>query len=806
MAVFTLLKTGLRRKKGSFIGVIILMLIISMSIVSVLSINENSRKSVEESISKTNAPDFSVIFMQDQLTDEMIEKIKNDPYVGEVREYDLLNVRKLSVNGMETEDGVVLIMPYQSRLPLFKDDSSDYDDVKCAPAKNEAYVSQQFLSERHTSVGGEIETDIYYTNDVVPDKLNIVGTVADPKFGGMNSSASFIYVSEETFQEMKIKQEADFKVFFQNAFEKQKELTGKEDPEPVTRVIIKYLEINKAEGCTMSDSEFKVHLNLETHIADRSQTAMTNEEAVVNDLLFPNIISALLIIFLVCLMAVSLLVIRHNIISGIELDYTDLGIYKAMGFTSGQIRLVITLRYLIAQIIGIILGTALSIPVVLLFGRVFNPLVGVPVKGGLEIVSSMLIILLLLAVSVLFIFFSTRKVMKVSPIKAIRGGSDDIYFSSRFRVRVRPRILSFSLGMRQLWTNKKNYIGTTIISAVLVFFMLTVSLLGDMINSKSSLESMGHMVYELVAILKNDEDYNRAGEIEQIIEKYTSIENKYYCHTEYVSVGGVKTLCIMHDSDDGFNIISGREPRYENEIAITEFVAEEQGLSIGQEIELTYENQKAKYLIVGINQCLYDTGHNVAMNMLGAKRLGEFTIRNLMYSLSDPSQAYAIKEYIDRNCQDLISYTDVNDDPVAQITTLNTIFTFLKYFIIGFSVIFSLIVISMVCRKAFLKEKTDIGIYKAVGFRVNSLRLQFAFRFMAVSVIGAAIGAILSLLFTNPLLSVLIRNAGITSFKLSFTASSIILPVAIITGCFFLFAFIVSRSVKKVDVRSLIFE
>lgn len=806
MAVLTLLKTGLKRKKGAFIGVIVLMIVISMSIVSVLSIKENSRKSVVDSIEKTSSPDLSVIIMKDQLTDDMLVKIKNDPNVGEVKEIDTIMVSKLNVNGVESPGGLILITPYLSRLPLFQEDGSGYADSRRSPASGEVYVSQQFLTEHNLTVGDSMDVNYFYTEKAVSDRLNVSASVADPKFGGMTSGAQFIYVSEEDFKKMQKKQEDNFKVFFQETLDKQKELTGKQNPDSIKRILVKYIEIRKAAGCTLSDAEFKVRLNLATHIADRSHTAITNEEAVANALLFPDMISSLLIIFLICLMAVSLLVIRHNIISGIELDYTDIGIYKAVGFTSRQIRLVITLRYLIAQTIGIILGIILSIPVVLIFGRVFNPLVGVPVTGGLEIFTSLLIIVLLLAVSILFIFFSTRKVTKVSPMKAIRGGSDDVYFSSRFRVRVRPNTLSFSLGMRQLWTNKKKYIGTTIISAVLVFFMLTIALLGDTLNSKSSLESMGQIVYELESVLKNEKYYDRAGEIEEIVKKHTSIEARYYYAMEYVSIGGVKTLCMMHDTSDGFNIISGREPRYENEIVITEFVSEEQGVSVGKEIELSYENKKAKYLIVGINQCLYDTGHNVAMNMQGAKRLGDFKISRLCYSISDPSKAYDIKAEIDRTCSDFVVFTEANDKPVIQDGTLNTIITALKYLIFGFSVLFSLIVISMVCKKAFMKEKTDIGIYKAVGFKVRSLRLQFSFRFMAVSVVGAVLGAVLSLCFTNPLLSVLIRSAGITSFKLSFSAFTVMLPVFVIVVCFFLFAYWVSRAVKKVDVKELIFE
>ena len=185
MAVSTLLKAGLKRKKGSFIGVIVLMIIISMSIVSVLSIKENSRMSVVDSISKTNSPDLSVLIMEDQLSEEMLNKIKNDPNVGEVKEIETLMVRNIYVNGVETPGGLMLLTPYQSRLPQFKEDGSGYSDSRRSPANGGAYVTQQFLLEHSVSVGDQIGADIYYTNDQTPERLNISGAVADPKFGGM---------------------------------------------------------------------------------------------------------------------------------------------------------------------------------------------------------------------------------------------------------------------------------------------------------------------------------------------------------------------------------------------------------------------------------------------------------------------------------------------------------------------------------------------------------------------------------------------------------------------------------------------
>lgn len=80
-----------------------------------------------------------------------------------------------------------------------------------------------------------------------------------------------------------------------------------------------------------------------------------------------------------------------------------------------------------------------------------------------------------------------------------------------------------------------------------------------------------------------------------------------------------------------------------------------------------------------------------------------------------------------------------------------------------FSILFSLIVVHMVCSKAFIQERTDIGIFKATGFKTSGLRRQFAFRFLIISIIGSAIGGILSCLFSGKMLEVLLKSTDVTS-------------------------------------------
>ena len=123
-----------------------------------------------------------------------------------------------------------------------------------------------------------------------------------------------------------------------------------------------------------------------------------------------------------------------------------------------------------------------------------------------------------------------------------------------------------------------------------------------------------------------------------------------------------------------------------------------------------------------------------------------------------------------------------------------------------FSVLFSLVVTHMVCSKAFIQERTDIGIYKAIGFTSKNLRFQFAVRFLMVSLIGSAVGSALSVMFSGKLLSTLLYGIGITQFSVEFTAFTFAAPIALICVCFFIFAYFVSRKIKNVAVRELVVE
>ena len=130
----------------------------------------------------------------------------------------------------------------------------------------------------------------------------------------------------------------------------------------------------------------------------------------------------------------------------------------------------------------------------------------------------------------------------------------------------------------------------------------------------------------------------------------------------------------------------------------------------------------------------------------------------------------------------------------------------IKAVIYVISAVFALVVVSMMCSKTFVREKIDIGIYKALGFTSGKLRMQFAMRFLMVAFFGIIIGTALSLTLSDKMLSWMLRSMGIARFVIDYRFITVFLHILAVVLSYFLFAYLVAGKTKKVEVRSLITE
>ena len=784
MDILTLLRANIKRKKGTFLGIMLLMIVVSMFLTTIYSVKKNVERSIDDAYEEAKAANLMMNITNEHMSDELLQSVKDHPLVDHVSTSEAVLVRRHFVKDKEDNQSWLIVPLNEVVTKQFTDDFSGYLDEVRPISPRGIYLVQGIA----TNDGCKVGDDLRFETRSGEYTLKIEGFVVEPVDGSAMVGWKTVYVAPETFEKLA----ADVDVA--------------DDQITAGRVTIVY--VYKNADCELSDGEFARAINRDTGIQDYAYASATMVQMKRYTNLFSDIICSIMIGFAMVLAGVVLIIMAHNITVTIEMSYAELGILKAEGFTKGRIRVLFVLQYLLAEIVGAVIGTLLSIPMISLFGGIFQPITAIIAKKDVDLQTSLLVLLVILALSVLVILLATRKVAKVSPVKALTGESRDVYFESFLTAPVSGKNLAMSLSYRQFSSNKRRYFVAILITALLMFFMLTVNLMASCMKSKSALEAMGSILCE-VEVRTQDRFFTEEEieKIESVVKEESVVEKSIFYRNEYVTVNGDTVYCQFFKDPETINLTSGRAPVYDNELVITDILAEDMGLEVGDKVEVSRRDYKEEYIISGKFCSMNDTGMTIAMSDAGAAKIGSNGYGWFGASLSDPEEAGRIADALRAKLGDefkIVADSDFSE--ISDIKSISTAVDAMRYTIYAFSIIFVLVVVSMICSKAFAQERRDLGIYKAIGFTSRKLRVLFAIRFLIIAVIGSAIGTVLSLLFSSRTLSTVLRSVGISNFISKYRPDTVLIPVLLLLGCFFLFDYMAARKVKKVEIRELVIE
>lgn len=781
MEILTLLNANIRRKKGSFVSVSLLTMIIAMSVTIILSIKESTLNGVNKAHEICDTPDVFAIYAEYNFPDNIIKNVKKDSRVKRVIVADSILTEKAKM-GDEEYSNLMFIFKSDENIKLLKEDLSGIAETAPKLQKGEIYVSQGFL----TNVYGNVGEKIIIETTAGEYEFTVKGILLDPMFGSSMIGYTAFYISDGDFSEIT-------------------SAISKEETEN-QHGLGKCVQIYKADNCTLSSGQFRRQLNLDMGITDMAIGATTNDMQLNFTTLFSETVSSILLVFVMLLLAIVIIVTVHNISVEIEMNYVTFGVLKAQGFDKNKIRLLFLGQYLLAEMIGAVIGTALSIPLIGVTSNIFVRITAIPAVTNVPAGRIAAILAALFVLSVISIFFITIKINKISPVRAISGAKKEIYFDSIINAPISGRFLSLSLALRQFTSAKRRYAGTLVIVAILVFFMITVTMLANAVNSKSSLESMGVAVTEIDVEPKMRLSDNDFENIEKEIEQFSDIKKAYYFNTSYFSLDGEDTHCVVYKDPSFLPALKGRAPIYDNEIGLSPILLDEFGLKIGDEVTVGWQGKKEKYIITGVIQTMSDVGRSFPMSYAAAERIGYNRSLWGRYSLESENDEILNQKIADTLNEKFGDIIKAEANGAVVDSSSEAAIKAMRIIIYVSSVLFSLIVVHMVCSKAFTQERTDIGIYKAVGFKASKLRIQFAFRFLIVSLIGSAAGGILSYFFSEKVLGILLKSIGITSVKTNVFAMSFEIPILIVCLSFLIFSYIVSGKIRKVKIRELVTE
>lgn len=783
MKYLTLLKGNIRQQRGGFIGITVLIFIISTMLCAVLAVWKNGASYESGELDRVGYGDVTAWVLALPGLDDMAAQLNALDETEKVERQQTMFVKYI-VNGEEvsTTGQVILYDPKNYDYHLYEEELTGFADEPAPPGEGEIYVPPSFCSLYDVQIGDVVEIEITGMEDV--ETYTVAGFFEDPFMGSAVMGFKSMQIGDEDMERLKERLHAAG----EDAILQEGEM----------------LHIYKSKDCELSMHEFQMLINEKTNLKAYTINVYTKAAIEGFMLIVQNIFVGFLLVFVVVLFGVTMLVLSHSITTGIEQDFTNMGILKAVGFTKRKLCFVKQCQYLLAVAAGMTLGVPASFPVVALVNRIMVTSTGLMVPASLPVglcAAALGTIFLLLG---LMTVVKVSRIGKITPLAAIRGGTNEVYWESRFTTRIYDRGLNLHLALRQLSSGRKQYISVCVVTMLLVFFLSLTARVEAWMGPDGAgmMDSFNAVPYDIGVRASDDKTAKAAAEM---IADETAIVQSF----EFAMLNGtldeVDYVLNVCSKPEALNLLEGRTCMYDNEILVTEIVAEGLEKGIGDTVSVEYEGQSREFIISGIYECANDMGTNFAMSSEGAAKLGvtDDSLYYTCYRLEDASVKEALADRIEERFGDAVKVDRNEWTGISVITGGMQAVELLMYVI---TILFVLVAIGMTGSRILYREKRDLGIYKSLGFSSARLRLMFALRFGIVALLGAVPGILLSEFLTDPLAATLLKTCGISRFSTHLTFVSMLLPALQVSLLFVLFSYLAAGKIKKVEPRILITE
>ena len=776
-----LFRAGLRRHRSSLAGVFTLVFLVSLALGTVLTVWSNSGQYVSNQMERagfgTLTAWVSNVSDMDVLTGE-IETLP-DVTVVETQQVVFSNYT-VGEKESDSEGQLITLNPGETRYRFFTDDLSAYQTNVPEIVSGEVYVSPSLVSMFGVELGNEITFPIARAGRDAA--FTVKGFYEDPFMGSsMIGMKGFLICQEDHDAIVEIIQSSGIDALARDG-----------------------AMLHIFSDSKITTSALNQTINEHTSLPSFTEFVHTAQAIQGFMLILQNAFSGLLIALVAVLLAAVLIVLSHSIGSTIEVDYQNMGILKTVGFTSGALRRLQLLQYGAAILAGMALGLLLTVRASRFVSQITLTTTGIQVPSRFPIfwcMGAFAAILLLLG---LFIFWKTGKIGSVSPMQAIRGETESAAFQKEKLLSIGGNGLCFHLALRQIHTAKRRYRSACAVAVLLVFFASMIGRMDAWLgpDGKGMMDAFNPADHDLGVQTFGTLD---EAEAEELVRTFTEITDSYLLAMPSVAVNGVDYTANVIDQPKRFHILEGRTCMADDEIVITEFIAANFGLTIGDTVTVSGGLDNREYTIAGLYSCANDMGDNIGMTAAGYLKIGrdDPQIWCHHYFLTDPSQKTAITEALEAAYGGDVH---VHENTWPGLFGIIAAMRALLVFMYGMVAVFILIVTIMTGNRLLAAEQRNNGIYKALGFTNWQLRFSFALRFGVTAAVGGMLGLALAAAITDPLVSSIMKLAGISNFTSTSTWNSTVLPVAVVIGLFTLFAYLAASKVKRTDLTVLISE
>lgn len=782
-----LLRAGLKKQWQSVMTIGILFMLMTISIITAITIRINSSEYIMSEMRRAGFGDETVWISMDSSNSsyhETIEGIVNE--ISSMDEVENVKAQQLvfsgySVGNQRSDDEGQLIsyQPENVEYKFLSDDLSEHVQIENIRT-GEIYVSPTFSSNFNASIGDTVSFRLSRNGE--SRAFKIAGYFEDPFMGSsMIDMKSFLICKEDFESIVSAIQKA-------NSFQ----VLGRAGA---------MLHVTQKADAFVNASELSGRIQSNEKISRYVEFSYSNGSMEGFMMILQNILAGFLVVFAIILGIISVLIIGHSISNSIEQDYRDMGILKMIGGDSILLRKLQMIQYGIGMLTGFFVGIAASFVLSNTISSKMTTFAGLKIPSHIPVIFLSMIFAILLLGFLIFIYFKTKKIMDITPVKAMKGkieihpfvvGRNKIHFST----------LSLNLSLRQIGMNKKKYVGIVIVSMLLSILLVIVGKMNLWLgpNGEGLMDSFSVAEHDIGVQPNHSINLEQ---VDDVIGKYAEVTDTYELAMQRGTVNGVAYTLNVLDEPEWYHIVSGRTCETDEEILVTEYVASDLGIKTGDSVTVGSGTKSAKYSVVGIYSCANEMGANVGMTKEGYARIGDVTafIWCHHYVLSNSEH----NETIMKELQSLYPMDlDVHTNSWSGLSGIVNIMHLLTIVMLVIVLIVIVVGVILTISKLIQTEQRDMAILESIGLTIKSIRFSFMLRFLIAAGIGIFIGGIISGFFGDLIVNALLSSFGISDFYAAFSVVVNLLGPVFVMCLFSMTAYLYAVRIKKLDVIELI--
>jgi len=225
----------------------------------------------------------------------------------------------------------------------------------------------------------------------------------------------------------------------------------------------------------------------------------------------------------------------------------------------------------------------------------------------------------------------------------------------------------------------------------------------------------------------------------------------------YVYEGDMNKIGILN--------IEGKNPIGANEISLCINTSRKTKKSIGDYIEVSVKGQKKTFFVTGIYQSLNNGGDGLRISKEGIKDLNiDYQSGYYSVTLKKGEDKKTFIKDIKTQYGNKVDAKESKDavgsiyDVIGKDISAPLIFVATTFVIVCLITIFNTIMINI------SEEKKTYGIYKALGFTCNQIRMSIVFKVAFLTLLGLLIGVPLAIIYPSKIVGYILSSLGMVEF------------------------------------------